>query len=39
MGGLKLGLQMWSIHNVCVQQGIPAALKIIRAMENREEDV
>lgn len=32
MSNLKLGLQMWSIHNVCVQRGIPAALEMIRKM-------
>lgn len=32
MSNMKLGLQMWSIHNVCVQEGIIKALEIVREM-------
>lgn len=32
MSDLKLGIQMWSIHDVCVHQGMPAALKLVKDM-------
>lgn len=29
---IKLGLQMWSIHDVCVEKGMPEALRLSREM-------
>lgn len=32
MSDMKLGLQMWSIHDVCIEKGMPEALCLIREM-------
>ena len=32
MSDMKLGLQMWSIHDVCIEKGMPEALRLIREM-------
>lgn len=32
MGNMKLGLQMWSIHNVCVEKGMDEALRLSSEM-------
>ena len=32
MSDLKLGIQMWSIHDICVQEGMASAIKKVKEM-------
>jgi len=32
MSQMKLGLQMWSVHDICVEKGIPETLRLISEM-------